>query len=447
MRPWWQENLTNLLKRCLYAGRRNLLVNCLLTRRTNVKIAEEISDGNDLVQIAEKYNIKKDDSPFQLHFERRWWLENLFREKMHIFYVEGTFLIYALTIIPRILVLPIIISSNPQAFQMAYFVSYVGDLVVVFAFLLLEVVHDGLKQLVFSINKDIVDKLVAPPGLIKEEELRSEKMLEALDDRYRRYYARPIMGKTLQLGLDLVFNKTYQLCSGAIASGICVVILMMRYVLNWVPESVISLSIPISAIANYWMYYSVFMVAFLWFMMGMMAWSLFTCFLIVIQASGNPIRIRPFEEPQERFRPFTSLALRLSLSVTVIAAWFSPYSLVWSLAARSKLAAQSVTNFAEAVLVVTIPVIIISFVVPIVKIHSGISKSRDRALSIKSQQLEDLEKQPIADLNLNAKLQRRVSEDYVRIQSQSEWPLSLSQSLQVFATTLFPIVTFLLSRL
>jgi hypothetical protein len=423
----------------------NLLFKALAYRRKNIAIAREIRDNANLEQLPKKFSYEPNPENFKINFECRWWLDKLF-QRARLSFAQGTILIYALAMIPRVLVLPIVLHSGITDFQIAYFASYFGDLVILLGFLLIDFIHNGLRNLAEYINKSLVNRFIMPPCLIQDENISSSEKIKELDDKYKTYYVNPIVGRTLQLGFDLSFNKCYQIGSGAISTGVFAVILVLRYGFNLIPENVFAVWTPIPQIAQMWTVYAWFIIGFAWFVVGMMAWTLFITFLIVIQTSGNPIRIRSYESLKELFQPLTTLMLKTTLSIALIAAWFSPYMLAWSVAS-SQAVREGVYLFLEAVLIVSITTIVFSLVVPLIKIHKGMDESRDRALLLKSQQLEDLRKKPPENFNYRMRVQNHLMEDYTRIRMESEWALNSGQFLQIFGTVLFPIATFLLSRL
>jgi hypothetical protein len=181
-------------------------------------------------------------------------------------------------------------------------------------------------------------------------------------------------------------------------------------------------------------------------MVGMMAWSLFTTFLSNIQVAGNPLRVRPHESIKESFSPATDLMLATSFAVTLMVAWYSPFALVWSVLPSDALVRQAASTFVASTLVIMVPVIILSFTIPTLKIHKGMAKSRERVVLLKAHQLEKLKKKK-GKLSLNRYLmiQRHLIQDYKDIQNNSTWLLNLRQLLQVIGSILLPIATFIIS--
>ncbi len=103
--------------------------------------------------------------------------------------------------------------------------------------------------------------------------------------------------------------------------------------------------------------------------------------------------------------------------------------------------------FVESVLVVMIPVIVFSFLVPFLKIHKGMSESRERLLRLKRYHLEDLKKEKIrkSDPEKYLRIEEHLIQDYKDIQRSPVWLLNVPQMLELSGTVLLPIVTFLVS--
>lgn len=227
--------------------------------RKNIRIAREIDEGQNITQVASKYNVKPVDFDFQPIIERKWWFESLF-EKAHLSFAQGALLIYAILVMPAIFFLPFILQSAPREFQIGYFATYIGSMTVIVILIPLSIVNKGLRRLAKQINESIGAKFVAPVTLIKKEDLRSSEDLKILDENYRNLYIKPIIFKTLYFGYGLSYNKRYQIGSGAVGVGVFSIIFVLRYVLNILPSSVFNFWIPIAIpeIATAWMVYSFF---------------------------------------------------------------------------------------------------------------------------------------------------------------------------------------------
>jgi hypothetical protein len=416
--------------------------------------------GDDPSSLIEEYNINPNKNFFPIKFEEKWWLERIFHNK-GLSFMSGLFILYLIVEIPRFAILPVILESGSWDIQAAYFSTYLGDLVLILSLILLKVVFDSQKKLCDHLNNTLNTRFTAPLSLIKKEAIIEENkfekkersfkenyldpLLEKIDRSFKENYLNPLMGKILQKGFDLSFNVKYQLGCGAIAAAIFLTIILLRYVFFLLPESVFSFWIPIEALVSYWTAYSIFFIALLWFVVGMLAWTLFVVFLTIIQICGTAISIRPFEALKDFFQPITSLALRLSFAITVIVSWFSPYMLVWTYFPSDPIQRQGATNFIIAVLFATIPIIILSLAIPIVKMHKGLNESRDKALYLKNLQLKQLQNHPIKNKNKHLQIENHLIEDYKNIQQKSEWALSSTQLIAVIGNIMLPIITFILS--
>lgn len=422
-----------------------LLEECFAARSTNIKISREIAEGKEIEEISRKYKISPLNN-FGLEIERKWWLERLF-ERAHLSFFQGTLLIYALVEIPRIVLFPYFMFSGQQELQIIYLATYMGDLILILSLLINGALYKGVQKLTAEINENVETRYVSPISLIHEAELASNEKLEQLDKKYRDYYIKPVMCKTLQLGVKLAFSKRYQLGSGVIAAGLLLTLFALRDVFKVLPAGFYTFWEPIPQIVWFQRLYTYFALSFLWFIIGMTTWTLFTVFMVTIQASGNPLRIRPFEHLKERFGGLTNLTLKTTLSITVLVGWFSPYMLVWTVFPRDPLIRQGVITFVESMLFIMIPIIVISFLVPILKIHRGMDESRERALLIKLNQLEQLKKKPLDNIDKHFKIQNHLTRDYTAIAGNSEWVLNNTQIIEIFVSVFLPILTFLLSQL
>ncbi len=424
----------------------SLLKKALDARSLNVKIGKELDKGNDFYETIRKYDVTPVSSSFNVKFPDKWWLKNFF-EKRNISYTQGSILVYALMVLPAIISLPHVLFVATQVDLMTYFAVYIGALVIVIELNLLHFVWGGLKRLVANINENIAKKSVAPLCIIRDEQLISNKKLKQLDKDYQDYYVKPIVLKTSQLGLDLAYNKRYQLGSGAIAAGLFSFIFLLRYVFDVIPHTAFSFWAPTAEIVTFWFVFAYIIVTFLWFLTGMLAWSFFIVFLVVIQTGYNTLKIRPYESLKEYFQPITSLVLKTSFSVALVFGWFSPYMLVFSILPAESVERQASQYFVIAALVIMIPVLIMSIAFPILAIHKGMNNSRDRALRLKQISLEKLAENPLNNFDKNLRIQNHLIDDYCHIVQQPEWALDSTQVMEVLGTIFLPILTFILSQI
>jgi hypothetical protein len=425
-----------------------LLRESLSARRKNINIAREIDEGAEIADIARKYHLKRAKHDLQLQFEQRWWLEKLF-DRIHLTYVRGTILVYVLVVIViRSFFLPYVLPSGEASFKFGYFATYIGDMFVIFALLFVHVVQKGLVNLGKQVNDSLKSKrYVSPLILLKSEDGKPKnKEYLKIDECYRDFYIKPVFCKTLQTGFDLAFDKKYQLGCGIAAAGFYLVLMSFRHVFNVLPIDVFAIWAPIPEIALAWSIYTVFMISFLWFIVGGLSWTLFIVYMIIIQVSGNTLAVRPFESTKEYFDPVTTLALKTSFTVTALAGWFSPYMLLLSALPPDPIVRESLTNFLRSLLIIMIPIIVISLIVPVLKIHRGMDGTRDRALFLKLSQLEKLKQLPLTDLDKHLEVQQHLIEDYKSISEAAEWPLNIGQTAQVIFTIALPIITYLISR-
>jgi len=417
-----------------------LLREALSLRSKTVKVANKIEKGIDPDSLTEEYNITPIRESFKINFED-WWFEKLF-QKIGRSSISGFLIIYFIANIPRLAVLPFVLNYEGLEFQTAYFISYLGDFTLVLSLLILKIVYDNMKRLSTYLNDVLIERFVAPVSLIKKKNILQTNKLDEIDTSYKETYINPLVGKTMQYGFDISFNKKYQIGCGLIASGLFIFILLSIYVFSWLPTSVFTIWIPIPAIAEFWTAYMFCYTALFWFVDGMIACSLFTVFLIIIQVCVRTIRIRPYEGIKEYFQPITGLILKISFLMAINVAWFSPYMLVWT--SSSSEARQSATSFLIGFLFVMIPIIILSLIIPLFKMHKGQNGSRERAIYIKNQQLDQLKMNPIKDLSENLSVENHLIMDYKYIQQKSEWVLNIPQLLEIIGALFLPILVFLL---
>jgi len=384
------------------------------------------------------------ETEVKLQLDSRWWLDKTFG-RLNCSYLEGVFLVYGFIESFRLIFLPHVVIGH------AAFVSgFLGDLFVPFSLLMVHILYKSLINLKRNVNIKLRKKeFIAPSILITEEELESSVRLAKLDEEYRNRYVKPVMIKTLQYGFDLSFNNKYQLGSGLIAAGLFLLVMFMTLVLKILPENlfmVVDITGPqVRNVFNAWVYA---MWGFEWFIIGMATWTLFMIFLLNTKTSGNPIRVRPFESIKECFVSMTSLTLKTSFTLTFITAWISPAVLVWSVTpvVDPKIRAASVI-FVSSVVAVMIPVIILSFVVPVLKVDEGMSKTRERLLLLKKHQLEKLKKEKIrkSDPNTYIRIEEHLIQDYKDVQNNPVGVLNVPQILELSVTILLPIITFFIS--
>lgn len=421
-----------------------MLREALAQRSRNIKVTREIEEEKDL----EKILPDSIETDMELQLDSRWWLERFF-DKHNLSFVKGAFLIYAFVEVPRLLLLPFIVGRAQEHFVTAYVSAFAGELFIPIALLLIHSIYKSLVKLKRHTNGTLRrNKFVSPPILISEKELASRDLLAELDKDYRNRYVKPVMAKTLQLGLNLSFNKNYQLGSGAIATSFFFLVMFMRFVLNVLPQEIFTLwepGVPEVAVA-YWVL-AFFIMGFDWFIIGMLAWTLFVTFSSSIQAAGNAIRIRPFESIKEHFAPTTALVFKTSFTLTFLISWLSPFMLIWSVLPPDPLVRQGALMFLESVLAIMIPVIVLSFLLPILKIHKGMFESRERVLLLKKYQLEDIKKDKVrkSDPNKYLRIREHLIQDYKDVQRSPIWLLNVPQMVELMGTVLLPIITFLIS--
>lgn len=408
----------------------------------NRKISREIEEGENL-QKALPDSIEAD---VKLQLDSRWWLERFFK-KHNLSLVQGILLIYAIVETPRLLMLPILFSKAPESFATAYASSLFTEMFIPITLLLINSVYRSLVKLKRNTNRILREKeFVTPPILLSNKEQTSRDSLAELDKEYGNRYIKPVMLKTLQYGLDLSFDKNYQLGFGLIATSMVVIFLFARFVLKVLPYSLFAIADPrVPELTIAYVAYTIFIIGFDWFIVGMATFTLFVAFLTSIQASGNTVRIRSFESIKESFTPATTLVLKTSFTATFLIAWLSPFMLIWSVLPLDPLVRQSARIFVESMLLIMVPIIIVSLLVPILKIHRGMVDSRERILLLKKHQLDDIEKFRETDTDKYFLVRQHLIQDYKDAQSNPVWVLNIPQMLEVVSTVLLPIVTFLIS--
>jgi hypothetical protein len=385
--------------------------------------------------------IKEQDD---LKLEQRWWLENIF-VRFNLSFLQGAFLIYGGISLIRFTLIFGMIGQVSSQYLLAFASTFLGDLFIPISLIIINSLYKSLQEMKTQINTLMCDKkLVAPAYLISNNELKSPQLLNELDNNYRRKYLSNIAFRSLQNGLILSFDAKYQIGSGAIAAIIFLVIAVLRYVLGIFPANFWSLTLTHVGFVDFTVgIHAIIAIAFDWFLIGAIAWTLFVSFLITIQASEKTVRIRSFESIKNYFEPSTRVLLKTSFVLTFLVAWLSPLLLVWTLFPEG-LAALSLM---ESILAITLPIIAFSIIMPILIIHKGMENTRKRALILKAQQLEDIISIKENDLDKYLKLQKHLIIDYKNIERKSEWNLDGSHVFQIFGTIIFPLVTFTLSIL
>ena len=421
-----------------------MLREALAQRSRNAKAAREIKEGKDLKKILPD-SIEGDR---ELQLDSRWWLEK-FLDKHNLSFVQGVILIYALTEVPRLSFLLLMLGRTPESFVTPFISAFLGDMFIPFSLLFVHSIYKSLVKLKKHTNETLRrDGFVAPPVRITENELASPDSLIELDKEYRDRYIKPVIFRTFQKGLDLSFNKNYMLGSGISGASLFFLLMFFRFVLKVLPETFYVIGEPgIPEIIVPYTVWSFSLMAFNWFIIGMVTWTLFVTFLISIQASGNTIRMRPFESIKEYFAPPTTLILKTSFTLTFLTAWLSPLFLIWSVLPADPMLRQGALVRVESILVIMIPVIILSFLMPMLKIHNGMTESRKRVLVLKKYQLDDLKRKHKSYTDRHFKIQAHLIQDYKDIQSKPVWLLNLPQMLELTGAVLLPIATFLISAI
>lgn len=417
-----------------------LLRDALSQRAQNIRIAKNLEEGTLPEDFQETAELRVN----------KWWLDEFF-SRHRLSFTQGIFLIYGILEVPKLLILLFVMGRSEGYFVNAFASTMLGDLVFPMALVLAYNVHKSLSSVATWTNENLKNnRIVATPTFIRKNYALSEtpRQPAELDKEYSNRYIKPVMLKTVQLGYDLSFDKKYQVGSGIIGSSLVLLIMYLRFVSSVLPPSAVFVVAEpgIPEIAGIYKVDVLFMMSVAWGMVGMMAWTLFTAFLLNIQVAGNPLGVRPYESIKESFSPVTDLMLATSFAVTLMVAWYSPFALVWSVLPSDALIRQAASTFVASILVIMVPVIILSFAIPTLKIHKGMAKSRERLALLKAHQLEELKKKR-GRLNLNRYLmiQRHLIQDYKDIQSNSTWLLNVRQLLQVIGSILLPIVTFIIS--
>ena len=428
----------------------SLLSETLACMRKNLKMSRQINEGENIAQIAQKNKVDPIATELDPLTIPEWWLEESYKKvnnkRSKISYARRVFALYLiLAIIPVPFILGI---SDPIERQICFFAGFIGSMTVFVILFPLKAVNEELRKLIKNMNQSITGRLVSQCSLIGEEQLHSQVSLKKLDTQYRNLYIKPVVIKTIQSGIELSFSKRFQVFSGLVSSGIFSVIFSARYFFHVIPPSVFDFWTPTGTleIKIAWLIYSFFACWILWFLVGMLAWSLFIVFMISLQISAQTMNVRPFESIRDVFYPVTNLILKTSFALTASVAWASPYILVWGLVPRAT-SVQSAINTVEGILAVLIPVIVLSLIIPFLTIHTGMDRSRQRGLLIKQHRLETLRKNPKKDKLEHLRIQSHLIADYRFIVENSEWALSSTQLLEVLGTILLPILAFLASLL
>lgn len=382
----------------------------------------------------------------RLNMEREWWLERFFR-KHDLSFGEGILLVYLMEVIPSVLFLPWLMGQAYPGYLSEYVFSFLGNLFVPICLILTNYTYKSLVKLADAVDDNVREnRFAAPPVLITEKELNSSDALNRLDKKYSNLYVKPIMLETLRSGLRLAFDKFYQLGSGGISMGLFLFINFLGFVVKIFPGTFFRFeylgSPEISAVSYGLGFYTT---CAAWFTIGMLTWTLFTTFLCTIHVAGNPIKTRPFEPIKESFGEVSTLIMRTSLTVTFAVAWASPFDLLAGILPRDPIVRQNWIIIVESMLFVMIPVIILSFVIPLLEVHKGMTRTRKRLLRLKLSQLEEIKKHWKSGRNEYLMVQRHMISDYKDIQRNSVWLFDFRQVLQIAGSILLPIVTFWLS--
>jgi hypothetical protein len=418
----------------------------LTDRKRNVEVAAQIYEGKPLDQILPE----SIESYQEVKIDQQWWLQKFFRAHK-LSFVQGVLLIYLVKVVPTIVQIFLLGNLLDVNTLTAIYSTFLGDLFIPVSLLLINAIYKSWVNLTKTTNQSIREnQFVAPPVLIKEKHLKSSECLEFLDKDYSNRYIKPIVTKTLQSGLNLTFDKHYQLGSGMISTSLLFGLILFVSVTKILPNSMLDFK-PTdygSTLLNFTNSGAgLFAWAMDWFIIGFLTWTLFTSFLCIIQVSGNPLKVRPYEQVKKRFAPVFSLVVRTTLTVAFIVAWVSPFSLVWSILPSDPISRQQSIYYLESILIVTIPIIVLSFVLPLTKTHKALSETCDRLLLLKSHQLEEIKKLRESEPDKYLKIERHLILDYKDIQKNPTWFLDLQQALQLIGSVLLPIVTFWLSTL
>jgi hypothetical protein len=221
--------------------------------------------------------------------------------------------------------------------------------------------------------------------------------------------------------------------------------MILRYVIEIIPPSFFNILIPgIPIVDSIFFGYNIFSISLAWFFIGFFTWTLFVVFLTSIQAAGNAISFRPFESIKKYFEPAKSLVIRTSLVLTFNVAWLCPYLLVWTILPPDPSYREGMMMFVGSIVTIMTPIIILSLLLPILKVHKGLEDSKKRALKLKISQLEDLKKNKKTIPNY-FEIQKHLIEDYEKIERNSEWSINAGQFIEIAGTILLPIATFFLS--
>jgi hypothetical protein len=419
-----------------------MLRDTIASRKQGVKAYRTLEETRDIGKI----NENAVEGQFQVELDSRWWLEKLL-DKRGLSVPQGVLLIYGCLEAVRLLLFPFVLNKAPAYFLIPYTSALIGDLFVPVSLLLLHSIYKGMNRLVEDVNLYLrANKFIAPPMFISEKVLNAKNGLEKLDEGYRNRFVKPLMLDTLQKAVGLSFNRAYQVGCALIAFGIFALAMFLTLVLNIIPPSLLSIVEPgISEIALAYRLVFVYIVGFEWAIIGMVAWTLLTSWLVVIQIAGNPIGGRPFEPIKENYDSVTTLMMKISFTVAFFAAWLSPLFLYWTVVPTDPAIHQSIVALLLSVLFAMTPTIIVSIVFPIVKIHKGMDESRKRASMVKLHQLEDIKSMREADLKRYFLVQRHLIEDYKNIVSNPEWVLNASQIAQIVGSIFLPIITFIVT--
>jgi hypothetical protein len=242
----------------------------------------------------------------------------------------------------------------------------------------------------------------------------------------------------------LAFDDNYQIGSGFVSAILLVLLLVPSAANIWsiAPNVLVTtLSSPFQRAVNIGV--TVYAWCFDWGLVGLLVWTLFITFLCTILVSGNPLMARPFERLRDRFRPVSTVISRTTLTAAFVVAWLSPFSLLWSVLPEG--AEQSVVFFVEAILIITVPMLIISYFLPFMAVHKGLSETRERLLFIKKCELEEIKKFRKSEQARYLRIERHLILDYKDAQNNPVWLFDVRQSLQLFGSVFLPLITFWLS--
>ena len=370
----------------------------------------------------------------QFNFPNSWWLEKAFN-KIHLAFIPGCFLVYFCIVLPHI---GFIISANSPEnelwVQQNFFYVIRDSLFIAVPLILIRQSFNHVKKLKDNFNEYLLERKVFKSPI---KLLANNQNIEKIDENYLENFLKSFSFKTLQLAMNLSFDKKY-LIGFAIIVGI---ISSITVIYQDQLEAVSIMEYPGGN--DYWLPYVYVKIFFLWSILAILTWTTICCLILSLHASKYTFDFFPQKPIMEYFRNIYDLTGRFWKIGSFIVAIQLPtlfFDVYYFGSEHGDDWIKNATDFVFIWVYLVIPVVIVGTIIGIHFIHNAMKRSKERKMILMEQDIRKLRKLTLMEENSEKYASRFtiLSNEFKDLIYNVDTPITSKNTVTIIATIAGP---------